>query len=296
MDLKRIVIGIDFSPASADAARWAAMHFGKGAELVLVHAVSSTDSPRSGHGDDGRDLSTERLREDAERRLRDMASSISAERIEFEVPASDAKHSLPAIATELKADLLIVGARGEHAERDRSLGTTAQHAVRESSVPVLVVAQPHERAISRILVPVDDDAVARESLRWAALLSDRFNAVVTTLHINTAGAMRQSAAAPPGNGKSIPGATQSDQGRDSSAANRWMELATAAGIDTARVTCEEVTGVPAVEIASASKRNAVDIIVMGRRAERNLKRAVLGSVTATVLSNPPCSVLVVPAT
>jgi nucleotide-binding universal stress UspA family protein len=35
--------------------------------------------------------------------------------------------------------------------------------------------------------------------------------------------------------------------------------------------------------------------VMGRRSARNLRRAVLGSVTATVLGDPPCNVLVVPA-
>ena len=296
VDLKRMVIGIDFSPASADAARWAARHFGNGAELILAHSIASVKPTFDGNGGKNEhDVSPDHLREDAEKRLRDMANSMSAEHIRFEIRDGDAGRSLSDIAVDQEADLLIVGARGEHAQGHRSLGTTAQHAVRESSVPVLVVAQPNERPISRILVPVDDDAVARESLRWAAVLSDRFNALVTTLHINTTGAMRQPATAPAGSATGVSGAEHSNATGEAGSTSRWTELAAASGIESGRVTSEEVAGVPAVEIASASKRNAVDIIVMGRRAERNLKRAVLGSVTATVLSNPPCSVLVVPA-
>lgn len=281
MELKQIVIGVDFSPASADAARWAVQHFGRDVELIFAHAIHERDN-----------VAGEPLLEGATKRMRDFGSAISAERVRFDVREGDAARSLSDVATEYGADLLIVGARGERADLERALGTTAQYAIRQSAIPVLVVARPHERPISHILVTVEDDETARASLQWAALLSQRFKSRVTALHISTSGVMSHAAA-----GAALPPNPQRVNARaGSDEADRWIALARAAGVAPDRVTSEETRGVPAVEIVSASERNASDIIVMGRRAARNLQRAVLGSVTATVLSNPPCSVLVVPAT
>jgi nucleotide-binding universal stress UspA family protein len=275
MDLQRIVIGVDFSPASVDATRWAAQNFGRGVELILAHAVT---------------LPEPTLAEGVMKRLQDLADSMSLERIRLEIREGNAARSLSDVATAIEADLLIVGARGERADLDRAIGTTAQHVVRESTIPVLVVAQHGDHPVSRILVPVDEDATARESLRWAALLSSRFDARVTTLHVDATGAMSQ-AAAPPDASQVSAGAASAEKGNT----KRWSDLASESGIPSERVNSEEVAGVPAAEIASAAARNAADIIVMGRTAARSLRRAVLGSVTATLLSDPPCSVLVVPA-
>jgi len=275
MDLQRIVIGVDFSPASVDATRWAAQNFGRGVELILAHAVT---------------LPEPTLAEGATKRLQDLADSMSAERIRSEIREGNAARSLSDIATEVEADILIVGARGERADLDRAIGTTAQHVVRESTIPVLVVARPGGHPVSRILVPVDEDATARESLRWAGLLSNRFNAKVTTLHVDATGAMSQ-AASPPNASQVTARAVSADNEKT----KRWSELARESGIPSDRVNSEEAVGVPAAEITAAAGRNGADIIVMGRTAARSLRRAVLGSVTATLLRDPPCSVLVVPA-
>jgi len=279
MPLQRIVIGVDFSPASTEAARWAAQHFQDGVELIFAHAVSGRAEEEG--------LSQDSPDKNAAERLRIFAESISAKRMRLDTRRGNAARLLSDIATETDADLLIVGARGERAAIDRSLGTTAQYVVRESTVPVLVVAQARDRGVSRILVPVDDESAASESLRWAALLSNRFNADVTTFHVDASGALSQPA---------LPRRdAEPSVNADSNKARRWKELAQASGIPGDRVTSEVASGVPAVEIVSAATRNAADIIVMGRKTARSLQRAVLGSVTATVLSSPPCSVLVVPA-
>ena len=272
MQLQRIVIGVDFSPASADAARWAAKHFQSGAELILANVVTSQQ------GDGSVSLDGNRAR------LRELGESMRAESIRFETREGNAARSLSDLATEAGADLLIVGAHGERAGRDGTLGTTAQYVVRESTVPVLVVAHPDQDSISRILVPVDEEATARESLRWAALLSERFNAVVTILHVDATGAMSYPAA---------PQLNTTPSSSDNRTSERWTALASECGISKERVTSEESLGVPAVEIVAAATRSAADIIVMGRTAAHSFRRAVLGSVTSTVLSNPPCSVLVV---
>ena len=274
MGLQRIVIGVDFSAASADTARFAARNFREDAELILVHAVSGSEG------------------QDAESRLQRLADSMQAERIHVVIREGDAARALCDVSAERSADLIVVGARGERAGVDRALGPTAQRVGRESAIPVLVVARPGDHPISQILVAVDDDATARASMRSAAALSDRFKARVTILHVATVGVARQMAAPEgPAAGHSPPRAT-SDGGGDN---GRWIELARASGIAHERVSIEESSGVPAAEITSAAERSGADIIVMGQRSARDLRRAVLGSVTATMLSNPPCNVLVVPA-
>jgi nucleotide-binding universal stress UspA family protein len=278
MQLQLIVIGVDFSPPSMEAARWTAQHFQNGVELILVNVVADEGGES--------ELALNALTEQAGRKLRESGESMFGGRTRVEVRSGNPARSLADITAEIGADLLVVGARGERAGLERALGTTAQYVVRESKVPVLVVASPGEHRVSSILVPVDDDETARESLRWAALLSNLFGAKVTTFHVDASGALSQ-AASPQSNPKpAAPNGGKSE---------RWSELARASGISPEKVTSEEAFGVPAAEITSAAERGGADIIVMGRKSAGGLRRAVMGSVTATVLGNPPCSVLVVAA-
>ncbi len=45
MKLERIVVGIDSSPASVEAARWTAQQFAHDAELVLTHVTQPPRAP-----------------------------------------------------------------------------------------------------------------------------------------------------------------------------------------------------------------------------------------------------------
>ena len=51
-------------------------------------------------------------------------------------------------------------------------------------------------------------------------------------------------------------------------------------------------GEPAAELVDAARELDADLVVLGRRS-RSLRRAVLGSVSAKVVRNAPCDVLVV---
>jgi len=54
-------------------------------------------------------------------------------------------------------------------------------------------------------------------------------------------------------------------------------------------------GDPAQAILDASRSEQADIIVMGSRPRRNVRRLVLGSVSSQVARLATCSVVVVPA-
>jgi nucleotide-binding universal stress UspA family protein len=103
--------------------------------------------------------------------------------------------SLARVAEDWSADLVVTGAHGERPGIWEGLGSTAEHLVRISRVPVLLVARPYSSSRSNILVPIDDSEIAAEALGWAGELSRKFGANVTALHV-VAAAVSTAALAP----------------------------------------------------------------------------------------------------
>ena len=133
-----IVVGVDGSPGSRDAVRWAAQYARlTGAEL---RAVASWRWPnyvtRIPPGVD--------LKADTERTLRETVAGVRAD---FpDVPVSE--HVLegpggPALLSQAEgAMLLVVGAQGRAAYPGMLLGSVAEYCVRNGPCPVLVVRDP----------------------------------------------------------------------------------------------------------------------------------------------------------
>jgi nucleotide-binding universal stress UspA family protein len=292
MNLERIVVGIDFSDASFEAARWASLHLGRGAELVLAHVIAIPETPPILRGRfPRRDLVVATVREGADRRLRELGHSLSSERMWLEIREGDITTTLTDLVRSFKAGLLVVGAHGERPGLPTSLGSTAERLVRTSDVPVLVVTRPPAVAPTRLLVPVDDSPMASEALRWASELSVRLDAQITVLHVVETGVKKHARAAaaivsgapvvaPPG-------------GAPAASSDRWVELALRAGVPAGRVTSQVASGKPALEIRTAAERLGAGLIVMGRRGSGGVRRAILGSVTDAVLRHAPCPVLVI---
>ena len=295
MKLEKLVIGIDFSAHSVEAARWAALHFAPGAELVLVHVISIPEAPpivRSRFP--RRDLLIETVRQGAEKRLRELSLSLNANRVWLEIREGDPVKALIEVAADYSADIIVGGAHGERPGVQEGLGTTAEHLVRAASCPVLLHAGPGLTPPSHILVPVDKSEHADRALRWAGELSRRFGMHVTALHVVTAGIASSALAA----ATIVSGVPPIDDPRTHVAtaamSDQWLENAVAAGVPRERASSEVAFGEPTREILSAVERLGVDLIVMGRRGEGNIRRAVLGSVVDGVLRAATCPVLIVP--
>lgn len=294
MSLTRILVGIDFSPASFETARWVARYLGAGAELVLAHVIAMPEPPPIVRNRfPRRELVVETLRAGADRRLRELSASLPPGRVWLEIREGVVRTTLLAIAHEYAVDLLAVGAHGERPGVTRALGSTAEHLVRMAEVPVLLVAGAMEPGRTRILAAVDDAATAAEALRWAGRLGETLDADVTTLHVVPSGVMThvlEAAALATGNVTPGPTATGGERAAD----DRWLEVAVHAGVPRERVTTEAAFGEPGQEIVAAADRLGAGIIVMGRRGAGGVRRAVLGSVVDAVLRHAPCPVLVVP--
>ena len=294
MRLDKLVIGIDFSTPSVEAARWTARHFAPGAELILVHAISIPDAPPIVQSRFPRkDLLLETVRQGAEKRLRELSLSLGASRVWLEIREANPVDCLTEVAAEFSADIIIAGAHGERPGLQEALGTMAEQLVRTASRPVLLHAGAGLTPPSHILVPVDKSANAGEALRWAATLSQRLGSRVTAMHVVTAG-IASSALAAATIVSGVPSFDPRTQGATVEVSDEWLESAVAAGVPRERATSEVGFGEPTREILSAVERLGADLIVMGRRGEGKLRRAVLGSVVDGVLRASTCPVLVVP--
>jgi nucleotide-binding universal stress UspA family protein len=294
MKIERVVVGIDFSTSSVDAARWVSRYFAPGAELVLAHVISIPEPPPIVRGKfPRRDLLIDTVREGAEKRLREISRSLGADRMWLEFREGEPVECITALAEDFSADLVVAGAHGERAGLLEGLGSTAEGLVRASTRPVLLVTDPRLTIPRHVLVPVDKPDHAAGALGWASALSQRDGARVTAIHVVTGGLASGALAAlavvsgtPPGN-VSTPLAVAEES-------NRLLEGTVAAGVPRQQASSEIVTGEPTREILAAARRLDTDLIVMARRDAGNLRRAVLGSVVAGVLRGAACPVLVVP--
>jgi universal stress protein E len=294
MNINRLVVGIDFSTPSVEAAQWVTRHFAPDAELVLLHVISiPTPPPIVESRFPQRDLLIDTVREGAEKRLRDISLSLNAGRIWLEIREGDPVETLSSVAAEFSADLIVAGTHGERPGLQDALGSTAEHLVRSADRPVLLVTGSGLTTLNHILVPVSKPEAAADALRWAGVLSRQFQARVTAFHVMTSGAASGALAAL----SVVSGAPPIDPVAHVATAemtNQWVESAVAAGVPRERANGEVSFGEATSEILSAVERLGADLVVIGRRGSGNLRRAVLGSVVNGVLRKATCPVLVVP--
>jgi nucleotide-binding universal stress UspA family protein len=294
MHLDKIVIGVDFTPASIHAAKWAAHHFVGSAEMVLAYSVFTPQPPRFLRGRyPNIGPLVDVAREGAEVKLRGLARQLPAGLIWTDVRLGAPAEQLAAVARDYAADLIVVGAHEERYGLWGRIGSTAERLITHASVPVLIAAGMRDLHPRRILVALDDADITPTVLRWAHFLGTRFNATVTAIHVISSAVLSHVL--------SVESATSKDQIFDqrrvsnefAEDSDKWMRSLLGAGLDRSRVSSEVRFGEASQEIVNAADQLNVDLIVMGSRGAGSVGRWVLGSVSAAVLRAAPCPVLVI---
>lgn len=173
--VKIILAATDFSRSAAVAVRRAAQLAGTaGARLELMHVLPSEPIPTSWTAVRGV-LGFDRARasDDAMGRLRRAAERIRGELAlpaELHLAQGRAHTEIAARAAAIEADLVAVGAHGEHFVLDVFIGTTAQRVQRLSPIPVLVVRQAPFYRYEQVLIATDfspaSAVAARAALRF----------------------------------------------------------------------------------------------------------------------------------
>ena len=138
----RIVVGVDGSPASVDALRWAAGQ----ADLIgaAVEAVISWEYPSTSGMEFGSlDIDWAENARAALADALDVALGEDAGRVTGTVTRGHPAEVL--VAAAQGADLLVVGSRGHVALPGRLLGSVSEHVAARASCPVVVVPSSRNR-------------------------------------------------------------------------------------------------------------------------------------------------------
>ena len=86
-----------------------------------------------------------------------------------------------------RADLVVVGAGADGAERSMRSGATARFVGRHSAAPVVIVPTDVEQhTVSQVVVGVDGDAADGPALRWAADDAERRGVELVVVHADPA--------------------------------------------------------------------------------------------------------------
>ena len=252
-----VLVGVDFSDASLDAARWAARYLAPEAPLVLAHAVYVPQPPsflRSLYPPV--EPVVEDARRGAEVRLQEVADGLGRD-ADLIVRVGRPDDTLRNIAQEIGAGILVVGARGERGGVWRLFGSTAERVARQAPCALLLARALPAGPMRSALVTVDDSDAAGAVLEWAARFSGVDPERMVLLHVVSGaltGAVRMAA--------------QASEAREAERklrkhAEEWLHgLAAAAGLAKAKV--EVRLGDAAMEILRAADCHAVDVVVVGQ--------------------------------
>jgi nucleotide-binding universal stress UspA family protein len=163
MAMKKLLVGVDGSPASQAALNWA----GRLAVALDADVVTATIF-RSHEAEIGPER-YEEIRAEAERRLSDEWSTPEAAAPCRSLLLADSPHALMEAAASEEADLVVVGPQGHGRFASLHLGSLAHHLARYADRPLAIVPEPGaSRGFDRIVVGLDGSPGSAEAAHWCA--------------------------------------------------------------------------------------------------------------------------------
>lgn len=300
MDIKKIVVGVDFSEESEQAVREAlniARHVG--AELALVHIGVVVEPPKHLGGSvhssikEWESMLRDQLAEDR-RQLEEIRERMRGQGVEISHLVRDgfADTGLVDAAKELEGDLLILGTHGRSGIKRFFLGSISERVVRLSTTNVMV-ARPQgdgSGGYRRILVPTDFSRPAGAALDLALRLAHD-GAAVDLVHFWQVPMTATTPYAPfKAAEEALTTVRRAMQEAAEGAGQRILEDYQEGRLE---ITFHAIESAPAYGIQERLEEEDYDLVVMGSHGRRGLRRFLLGSVAEMTVRHAPCSVLVV---
>ena len=293
MKLERILVGVDFSAQSADAAEWAARVLGPKARLILAYVVEASEPAFSTTTyAPPADVTITSAFEEAERKLHELAVRLDSTRTRAVVLRGNAAQRLAEAAHDHDADVVVIGSHPVRPGLWNWLGSTAESLIARSAVPVLVASHPSSMTPDHVLAAVDDSPVAARVQDWTRFLARHFTARATTIAVQPAATPGHVLVAAGGDLETASVVTPAG-GEDRAGRGGWIEREFGATFDATPLRGEATFGEPGQEILAAADRHGSGLVVVGRRGAGRVRRALFGSVTREVLRGAKCPVLVV---
>jgi universal stress protein E len=280
----QILGATDFSTRSQRAVRRAGLLAReRDADLALVHVVDDDQPP---------DLVALETRE-SERILREQVSAVAeleGVRCQPLVVPGDPFDGILRTAASMRADLVVMGAHRKQLLRDIFVGTTIERVIRAGSYPVLMVNREVGEPYATALAAVDISEPSAHAIKTSTDLGLLDGARLTIVHaflplakgkMSFAGVSRDS----------IDEYVASEHLR---AANEMIAFLDANAMADHRRPMLIEEGAPFEVISSAVQRLQPDVLVVGTHNRSGIVKALLGSVTESVLRSLDVDILAVP--
>jgi nucleotide-binding universal stress UspA family protein len=288
---RRIVVGVDFSPASIAAARWSVAWLAANNEIILVHAlvVPEMTGILAGRFPIPESL-LENARAGAARRLQQLIATFKTDSIKSEIREGNPADVIADVARDFHADLVVVGKHGEGGPHRGYTGRTADRLVRSSPAAVLLANGMPAGAPSRIIVPLTYSSITPFIIEWVRRLQESSNAEVVGIHVVgsavlshvlTMSAIKHGE---PLTAEKIDEVFAEDR-------DRWQHELVSAGIPREKVRAEVVFGEVSDAVVAAVRQWQADMVVMGSHAGP-VRRLLLGSSASSVLRQADFPVLI----
>ena len=297
--IERILVPLDFSPASIEAldyAVWLAKQFRAAIHLVHVSPPDEASSvPGAGHLLLQSAEAIERLNEELTGIHRKHAPTFRPENCH--IRSGRPYQEIIDLPREIGADLIALSTRGHSGLQHLLLGSTAERVARSAPCPVLVARKRKQRAkasreafaVRTILVPTDFSQCSLAGTEYAAFLAETLGATLRLFHaiypytnyvfVDRAGVR-------------LGGLVEAVQetARQEMDALKQMDFLRGLPVQT------EIVPGPAVDdICAAAGDPGVDLIVTSSHGRTGLKHALIGSVAEHIVRYAERPVMVVPS-
>jgi nucleotide-binding universal stress UspA family protein len=285
----RILLATDGSSHSRRATRWLRDLALPSDTKITVLTVAILDEPprdaqtvsalRATAGNNARRIG-ERAAQTLERRWH---------HVEVMVVEGDPRVEIIHAAQEMRAGMIVLGARGLGRIKRFLIGSTSLAAARYAPCPVAIVrGRPHK--IGRVLVAVDESDGSRAAVRFLSIAELERDSRVTLLHV-----LPRTGAEASRSARSSDDRHRSEDERKQQAGAETLLREVGATLEESRRSIERLVthGDPAREIVKIARSRDVDLVVLGARGLRTLGRLLLGSVSEAVLHQADRPVIIV---
>lgn len=267
--LKHLLWATDFSEASQVALEWGfALALLTNARMTLLHIAEAAEVTDSKLAAEHR----QKLEEIAEQLKQKSLTAMAL------VRSGQAAQTIVQTASEVGADLIVLGAHGHTSFREKLMGSTTEQVLQTSPVPVLFVRERCEPKFKHLLVPSDLSDAALPSLDYAVNLAGLTKAKITLLHVVS-----------PYEGS--PEAWEELKRETKEELKRWsgkvVEPSEIPIIETKVIRYHH----PGAGITEFARENEVDLIIIPTHGHSALERLIFGSVAAHVIYYAPCPVV-----
>jgi nucleotide-binding universal stress UspA family protein len=298
----RVLLAIDFGPASLGAARWATTHVTRSPDAVLTHVMPFADGSRLG------DTTTAEKHESLRRMtpalvggLGGFAATLDVAEHRSIVRVGSPSGSLAAIAADAGTTLMVLGRRTDANRIGVGEPNVIERTARRTKSSVLIVPEGTTTPPDHIIAAVDESLFAPHALRVASWLARMHEIPLTVLHVlpPATGTYERALRSPRHVASQSRGGKERTRERTAIPGSlapsmmRWfVQLGRAhrvMGRDTTRV----ALGDPAREIMRAAVERGPSLVVVGMRGADEAPDGSIGSVARELLTRGPMPVLAV---